>query len=105
MQLLVDPRQQSDWAVRKSVSERLRFGSLQQAVVAALFGEPVGAGEAGFFGGGVGGQGVLEREEGEFGWGGSGGADHVDVGDEAGGGVEAGDGAGDPEAPVATLGY
>ena len=71
----------------------------------ALFGEPVGAGEAGFFSWGVRGQGVLEREEGVLGWGRGGGADHVDVGGEAGGGVEAGDGAGDPKAPVAALGY
>ena len=80
VELFVDPGEAGDGAVGEGVGGRLGLGALEVAVAAALGREPVGAGQAGPFGGAVGRQGVLEREGGRSGKGRRvGGSDVVDV--------------------------
>ena len=60
MEFFVDPGEERDGAVVEAVAEGLGLGALDLVVAPAFGVEPLGAGYAGFFERGVGGEGVLE---------------------------------------------
>ena len=60
VEFFVDPGEEGEGAVVEAVAEGLGFRALDFVVAVAFAGEPGCAVQAGFFVGGVGGQGVLE---------------------------------------------
>lgn len=104
-QLLVDPRQERNRAVRKSVRERLRLSSLQDAVRLALIHEPLRALYAFLLRLGVGRQRMLERQRRLRCEARRLGPDHIGVACQNRLRVQHARDAGDVEAPVAALGH